>query len=154
MVMQEVQRQLGPLAEQVGKLTLNSERLFNTNGGPPGFLQSARSEDKKTFQQIFKTLDEHKEDIKPLKDFLKEHSIREEEREKERREQAEALAKTVKEADRKFKRYIAYWTIALAGFMAILAIYDHRDIVIHSLLAPPAAHSQLAPQNATIPTNP
>ena len=59
--MQEVQRQIGPLAEQVAKIGNNVERLYNSNGGPPGYLQTARSEDKGRFEMIFNILDEHKD---------------------------------------------------------------------------------------------
>ena len=80
--MQEVQRQIGPLAEQVAKIGNNVERLYNSNGGPPGYLQTARSEDKGRFEMIFNILDEHKADIQPIKDFMRDHEIREKDRDR------------------------------------------------------------------------
>ena len=154
MVMAEVTRQLAPLEAKVDRTHYAVERLFNTNGGPEGYLQAARREDNNRFQQIFSILEEHKTDIQPLKSFLELHEDREKQRDKERIAQAAALAETVREADRKFKRYIAYWTIGLGIFMALLALWDHRDAIGHALVVPTAVHSQLEPQDAGIPTHP
>ncbi len=132
--MQEVTRQLGPLTERVGTLGNNIERLYNSNGGPPGFLQTARSEDNGRFDMIFNILDEHKADIQPIKEFMRDHEHRE------------------KDRDTRFKRYIAVWSLGAAIFMALLALWDHKDAILHSLADPPITHSQLMPQTSTIPT--
>jgi hypothetical protein len=81
-VMQEVTRQLGPLADRVGLLSNNIERLYNSNGGPPGFLQTTSKEQEGRFKMIFNILDEHMEEIRPIKDFITSHEVREKEHEK------------------------------------------------------------------------
>ena len=133
--MQEVHRQLGPLADRVAKIANHIERLYNSNGGPPGFLQTARKEDQGRFDMIFNILDEHKSDIQPIKDFMRDHEIRE------------------KDRDRRFDRRMAKWMLLFAALGTLFLIFDHRDIIGRSLLAVPVAHSQLAPQDAgsTIP---
>ena len=100
--MQEVQRQIGPLAEQVAKIGNNVERLYNSNGGPPGYLQTARSEDKGRFEMIFNILDEHKADIQPINDFMRDHEIRE------------------KDRDRRFDRRMAKWMLLFAALGTIV----------------------------------
>ena len=80
--MQEITRQLGPLTDRVGILSNNFERLFNTNGGPKGFLQSEGEKTDGQFKMVFNILDEHMDEIRPMKDFIKEHTIREQEHEK------------------------------------------------------------------------
>ena len=64
--MAEVTRQLGPLEDKIDRATNSIERLFNSNGGPPGYLQTARAEDNKRFETVFKILEEHKLSMRPL----------------------------------------------------------------------------------------
>lgn len=137
MVMAEVTSQLKPLEAKVDRATNAVERLYNTNGGPPGFLQTARAEDNKRFEMIFNILDEHKEAMTPLSNFLLTHSALDAEREK------------------RIKRFFALCSLIVSIFMALLELYSHREAIIHSLETPPAVqHSQIAPQDAGIPTSP
>lgn len=124
--MVEINSQLAPLLKELGRVSTNQERLYNSNGGPPGFLQTARTEDKGTFKMIFNTLEEHKNEIEPLKKWMENHEVLEEDRE------------------RRIKRYIAMWSLGAALFMAALAIWDHKEAIIHSLMEP-APHSLFAP---------
>ena len=80
--MQEVTTQLVPLAKQVGILGNNFERLFNTNGGPEGFLQTEGKKTDGRFKMVFNVLEEHKDDLGPIKDFIKAHEVREKEHER------------------------------------------------------------------------
>src|ERR1035437_8225916 len=80
--MQEVTRQLGPLADRVGLLSNNIERLYNSNGDPPGFLQTTSKEQEGRFKMISNILDEHMDEIRPIKDYIKEQTIRDREHEK------------------------------------------------------------------------
>lgn len=133
--MAEVTRQLGPLEAKIDHTRFAVERLFNSNGGPPGYLQTARKEDNDRFEMIFKILQEHKDDISPVKEFIRDHEVIE------------------KMRDRNFRRYIAIWSLAVAIFMGLLALWDHKEAILHSLMAPtPQAHSELSiPQDAGIP---
>lgn len=78
--MAEVAKQIGPLAQQVSTLGNTIERLYNSNGGPPGFLQTARDVDNGRFDMIFSMFQEFKDDIKPLKKFMSDHISKEEQR--------------------------------------------------------------------------
>lgn len=131
--MVEVTNQLAPLLKELGRVSSNQERLYNSNGGPPGFLQTAREEDKGTFKMIFETLDEHKEDIQPIKGFMRDHEIRE------------------KDRDRRFDRRMAKWMLFFALMGALFLVFDHRDAILRSLISVPVTHSQLNPQSAIIP---
>ncbi len=75
--MAEVTKQIGPLTKQVDKLDSNLERLYNSNGGPPGYIQNARAEDKREreidnsrFDMIFAMLQEFKDAVKPVTLFM------------------------------------------------------------------------------------
>jgi ribosomal protein S17E len=139
-VMQEVTRQLGPLADRVGLLSNNIERLYNSNGGPPGFLQTTSKEQEGRFKMIFNILDEHMEEIRPIKDFITSHEVREKEHEKfqNKRDQEIKDAMTARHEENKEKldelatkvsKRTLTWTIAAVGvalaslFVIILSVY-------------------------------
>ena len=124
--MQEVARQLGPLAERVGLLSNNIERLYNSNGGPPGFLQTTSKEQEGRFKMIFNILDEHMDEIRPIKDYIKEQTIRDREHEKfqNKRDQEIKDAMTSRHEENKEKldelsakvsKRTLTWTIAAVG---------------------------------------
>lgn len=136
--MQEVQRQIGPLAEQVAKIGNNVERLYNSNGGPPGYLQTARSEDKGRFEMIFNILDEHKDAIQPIKDFIKKHEVQEQDR-----------ADDQDRLSRKLNVRLVVLGVVIAAFQLVTPSMQGCRRAANSFLNdPPAAHSQLQPQNA------
>lgn len=137
--MQEVTRQLGPLAEQVGRLSNNVERLYNTNGGPPGYLQTARAEDNGRFQMIFSILEEHKEDIQPIKDFIRNH------------QNEAALRLSDRESlSKKFDRRLAVYMVILTAIAIFSPHLQGCRKAAVSIIDPPG-HSQLQPQVSTIP---
>jgi hypothetical protein len=165
LVMAEVAKQIGPLAKQVDKLGSNIDRLFNTNGGPEGFLQSARREDNTRFENekkindgrfdmIFNMFQEFKDDLKPLKAFMRDHLSKEEQKKIDDDAKEAMLAAKVDESERRFKRYMALMTLGLAILMALIAVWDHRAGIIHSLAGDPpsAAHSRnVPPQDSAMP---
>ncbi len=106
--MQEVTRQLGPLTERVGTLSNNLERLYNSNGGPPGYLQTARAEDTRRFEEIFKILKEHKDAIEPIKNLVNLNSGLE----RQRKEDDKRL-------ERKFNTRLSILGVLLAFLMLI-----------------------------------
>ena len=132
MIMAEVTNQLGPLIRELSRVSGNQERLYNSNGGPPGFLQTARKEDKDTFDMIFDMVNEIKKEMVPLKEFARDHEVLD------------------KDRDRRFDRRMAKWMLLFALLGTLFLIFDHRGAILHSLVAIPEAHSQLQ-QNATIP---
>ena len=135
--MQEVQRQIGPLAEQVAKIGNNVERLYNSNGGPPGYLQTARSEDKGRFEMIFNILDEHKDAIQPIKDFIKKHEVQEQ----DRADDQEKLSK-------RLNVRLVVLGLVIATLQFIAPSMQGCKRAANAILDPPVTHSQLQPQNA------
>ena len=136
--MVEVQNQLRPLIEEINRQGKTIRSLYaNGSGGPPGYLEMARAEDKEVQGRLFSKIEDIVDRLGPLENFVSNHQIID------------------KDRDRRVKRYIAYWSLGAAIFLALIALYDHRDAIAHSLLTtPPSAHSQLEMQDATIPANP
>lgn len=136
-VMQEVTKQLGPLTDRVSLLSNNIERLYNSNGGPPGYLQTARQEDKGRFEMIFNILDEHKRDIQPIKDFINTHRVQEQDR-------ADDQTKLSKRLN---VRLVILGLVIGALQLFGPSIQGCRRAA-NAMFDQPAVHSQLQPQNA------
>ena len=135
--MEEVHSQLTPLKLTVERLDRTLRSLYsNGSGGPPGYLELARAEDKRTFSELFEKV----EGIRPIEDFITRHEAYDKQREADRKAHAEALAEKVEKSERKFKRYIALWSLAIGVFMALIALWDHRDAIKHSLLETSNVH--------------
>jgi len=171
-IVAEIQNQLAPLALEVRSQGKTIRSLYaNGSGGPPGYLEMARAEDKQAQKDFKREQDRLVEVIKKIDErmdkvdgFMIAHEASEkrakEDREaadklakEEREKAAAALATTVQASDRKFKRFIAIWSLVIMIFMALIALYDHRGAIAHTLeVAPPDAHSEYhAPQDATLP---
>ena len=133
--MVEVTRQLGPLAEQVGKLSNNVERLYNTNGGPPGYLQTARAEDNRRFEMIFKILEEHKEAIDPIKEAITANAGKEAQRRQDD-----------KKLEKKFNTRLVIFGLVLSVISILAGNLQGCKRVANALTT-----SEVNTQNATIP---
>ncbi len=161
--MAEIQNYLKPLVEKVDKQGGILRSLYaNGSGGPPGYLEMARAEDKEESKRLFGKIDRIVDRLNNFDNrldavdaFITDHNSREKQREQDRLQDAALLAAQVRESDRKFKRFIALWSLGLAIFMALIALYDHKDAIIHSLLLPPvpAMHSQLGKHDAGLPSD-
>lgn len=136
--MAEVQNQLRPLEQRVDRATNSIERLYNTNGGPEGYLQTARREDNNRFKMIFDILDELKQGARATKDFIQQHQFM---------EQQTALAK--KDDDKRFNRKMAKWMLAVTLLIGLLELIAHNLGPILRSLADPPTHSQV--QQSTVP---
>jgi len=148
----EIQNQLKPLVDTMTRQGQIIRSLYsNGSGGPPGYLETARAEDKRDSEELFAKLDRLDVRLDITEEFILKHKERERQRDKDREDEAAQLAATVKSADRKFKRFIACWSLALAIFMALIALWDHWAAVRHVLLAPPAVVSQSQPETSTVP---
>ena len=123
MVMQEVTRQLGPLEAKIDRASNGIERLFNSNGGPPGYLQTARKQDNERFDMIFKIFDEIKADLMPLKNFMRDHMAAEKQKEKDDLAKEVALAAKVQDSERRFKRWLAMATLFLGLLTFVMNLH-------------------------------
>lgn len=152
--MEQIQNRLGPLVEKVDKQGNILRSLYaNGSGGPPGYLEMARAEDKKVQEEdrrvqdkLLRKIDEVVQRVDKFDDFIVDHNAREDQRDKDRIADAAALSATVSASDRKFKRFIAIWSLGIMLFMALVALYDHWPSVRRSFNEPPAPQSQLQPQ--------
>lgn len=153
LVIMEIQNALGPLVSTVDKQGRLLYSLYsNGSGGPPGYLEMARAEDNKRFGELLEMMEDLKRQTKKASDFITAHGAQETQRERDRTRNAEVLAQTVKEADRKFKRYIAIWGLILAALMAMFALFDHRGAILRGLVAPVAisqSHASAVDASAT-----
>jgi hypothetical protein len=142
----EVTKQIGPLAVQISAVKETMRSLCrNGEKGAPGFLETAREIDNGRFDMIFKMLQEFKDDLKPLKKFMDDHQSKEEQRGKDRTQEAMVLAAKVSDSERRFKRYTTLMTVALAALMALIALWDHRSEIFHTLAGDPPAASPAEP---------
>ena len=145
--MSEIARQISPLEAKVDRTHYAVERLFNTNGGPEGWLQSRSKVDDDRFRMIFNMLKEHKEEMDPLKEFIVDHKAQEEQRERDRATDAAALAATVKNSQWKSNRNLALATLVLG----VLTLIKGCGPTVKAMLIPvPIGHSQLQ-QDSRIP---
>ncbi len=139
--MQEVTNQITPLKDRVDKFDTTLQRLFNTNGGPEGFLQSARREDNTRFQNekeindsrfdmIFATLQEFKDALKPVTLFMS----NQEQKEKD-------LAQGIKNTEKRSSRNLILLGLA---FTAVQIIAGNMQGCKH------AAQSFLSDQQKTV----
>lgn len=134
--MQEVTRQLGPLTERVGTLSNNLERLYNSNGGPPGYLQTARAEDNGKFEMIFAMLKEHKDEIEPIKEFITTNT---------------AQAAQRHQDDKKLERRFNTRLVVLGLILTIISIVSGNIQGCKRAANALTSTSELDKQNATIP---
>jgi hypothetical protein len=151
LVVAEVQNQLKPLIDTIDRHGKTLRSLYaNGSGGPPGYLEMARAEDKDVQNRIFIKLDKVMDRLDAVEGFIDKHNTREDQREQDRKIEAESIALKLEESEKRSNRRITIWMLALAILMALFGLWDHKEAIAHSLLAP-TTHSQLVPQNAGIP---
>ena len=151
-VVQEIQNYLKPLVDKVDKQGSTLRSLYaNGGGGPPGYLEMARAEDKEQAKRLFSKIDRVMERLDGVEDFITTHNAREAQREIDHKAETELIRERLEDAEKRSNRRIAMWMLALAVLMAIFSLWDHRDVIVHSLLEPAINdHSQL--QYSNIPT--
>ncbi len=151
--MAEVQNRLGPLVDKVDRQGNILRSLYaNGSGGPPGYLEMARAEDKAQDQRLFGRIDELVERLEhfagrldTVDEFVIDHNAREKQRDKDRIAEAQAVADKLDESEKRSNRRMAWWMLILAILMLIFALYDHKTTIIHSLLTD---QTHLSPQDA------
>lgn len=141
--MEEVNRQVGPLkttvdrlADTVGDVGGQITRLFNSNGGPPGYLQTARAEDKQTFSEVFAALGH----IRPLQDFVTVYNAQEAQRAKDQAERDAQIKASVEKANTKTATR-QNWFLVVVGILTLLVGWlTYRDAhrPTTGLASPPA----------------
>jgi hypothetical protein len=87
---------------------------------------------------IFNILDEHKTDIQPIKDFIKKHEVQEQ----DRADDQSNLSKRLN------VRLVVLGIVIAALQLVAPSMQGCRRAANSFLNDPPAAHSQLQPQNA------
>ena len=129
--MVEVQSQLKPLKDAVDSQKLILRSLYsNGSGGPPGYLEKARDEDKEWKNQMFEKLDDFISRLDKVEDFILEHNVLE------------------KDNGRRLNLKLVFIGLVLSAISIISANMASCRSVAKSLLTD-EQHPQT--QNATIP---
>ncbi len=157
--MTEVQNHLRPLVEKVDRQGNILRSLYaNGSGGPPGYLEMARAEDKEQDKRLFGRIDEvverleqFAERIDTVDKFITDHNAREDQRDVDRITEAQAVSDKLENAEKKANRRMTFWMLILAILMALFAIWDHKSVIAHAL---ESDQTHLVPQDAGIPINP
>lgn len=132
--MEEVQKQIGPLTMTVNVMDKTLRSLYsNGSGGPPGYLETARAEDKRTLDALMRHQELSTARLEKVESSLKDDKVA-------RDASAQVLADQVEKHDKAFKRRLG-WATAVLTILQILSIaWDHRISIWRSL--------------SDIPTNP
>jgi hypothetical protein len=155
-VVAEITRQLQPVESAVANMDKRLERLYNSNGGPPGYLQTARAEDNGRFEMIFKILNEVNPKLRTLEDFVRDHETAEKQKEEDQAAERIALAAKVTESEKRFKRWLGLATLFLGILTVIMnlrgcgpnlkALFLSQN---HSILQDSQTHADYHPDEVT-----
>ena len=86
----EVHSQLNPLKTTVDRLDRTVRSLYsNGSGGPPGYLETARAEDKEKHKALMDVVAEHGDQLATIADFVKTHNERDKENEERQKKREE-----------------------------------------------------------------
>lgn len=121
--MEEVQRQIGPLALTVGRMNTTLRSLYRNGadpGGAPGALEIWREEDKKTFTEMAASINS----LKDHKDQVSKWLLLE----KDRRERLDKIWATMRRVGWKAAVAIAGGILTVGGWT-----YHKADPVLHIL---------------------
>jgi hypothetical protein len=148
-VAMEVQNQLHPLRTAVEKQGATLRSIYsNGSGGPPGFLENARREDKDTFDRIFERLD----CLRPLEDFVTSYKATETQREKDRIQRDQEIAAKVDASSKRMDKRVALAGLAVAILALLVGWLTYRDSQRKvSDLQPQPVPSMQTPQRADLP---
>ena len=91
-IMIEVNSQLTPLKTTVDRLDRTVRSLYsNGSGGPPGYLETARAEDKEKHETLMAVVQEHGDQLTKIADFVKTHNDRDREEQARQKKREERL---------------------------------------------------------------
>lgn len=141
LVMEKIALQIGPLEKRVEKFDSTLQRLFNTNGGPEGFLQSARREDNVRFDNeknindgrfdmIFNMLQEFKDAIKPVTTFIASSQSKEEQKNED-----------IKSLEKRSTTRLVILGLVFSAISIISANMQGCRNAAHSFFSPDQGHS-------------
>ena len=89
-IMIEVHSQLNPLKTTVERLDKTVRSLYsNGSGGPPGYLETARAEDKEKHENLMAVVQEHGDQLTAIADFVKTHNQQDVERQDRQKKREE-----------------------------------------------------------------
>lgn len=144
----EVQRKLDPLVNEVNSLKSLLLRLYNTNGGPPGFLQAAHEQNREKIDAVLKGQGKVVERLDMVEDYIETQKTVRVTREEIDKQKEAILEKRVTDSERKFRRYIAIVGTILGILTLLMGLWSHRKEVSQFIAPNAQSHIQ---QDATIP---
>jgi hypothetical protein len=143
-VVEEINSRLEGVKSEITRLSSLLSRLFNTNGGPPGFLQTAHEENKKKIDAVQDSMKEVIERQDMVDDYIEKQKAVREEREKNDIRLAAELAKKVEDSERRFRRYIAWIGLGISIITLAMGLWSHRKEVSQFLAPSQQSHMELS----------
>ena len=140
--MEEVERRLEPLTRTVGVVDKTLRSLYsNGSGGPPGYLENARAEDKEQSRRLFGLIRGLEVRLAKVEVTIDRNSVLEDKRDEDKLAAAELVAAQLKESEKKFNRRIAVIGIILSILTLIFGFWNHHP-AISKVLAPFVGQTQ------------
>ena len=127
LVEQEVLKMIKPLETELNRLGNLLVRLFNTNGGPPGFLQTARAEDKEKIDALLEGQERIVERMDGVEDYVEKQKIVRADREQVDEAREKKLKDALEKADRKLNTRIAFAGVVIAVLALLVGWLTYRD---------------------------
>lgn len=141
-----VKAEVAPLALTVNRMDRTLRSLYrNGSDGPPGFLETARAEDKAQIEELLRLKREDSGRLEALEKTAKDQDIA-------RAVAAEIVAKEVKSAEKRFNRRMAFASLLVAIFMAWMGWREYLRKISETAPAPAVHYSQQAPVTGSIDT--
>lgn len=134
LIVEEVNRQLGPVKATVDALNLKMRSLYsNGQGGAPGFLETAREEDKKDKRELKEMIIGLVGRMDTVDDYVQEQKIIRNERERIEKLRAEEIKIELERSSTKLSKRIgkrdllfAIATIVISLFMAWIGYKEYQ----------------------------
>jgi hypothetical protein len=137
-IVEEVQAQLRPFIAELSGVKSTLRSLYsNGSGGPPGYLETARAEDKARFDQLFRMREAELDQMRAIEDALLVQKTKKEQEDLDSAKDAKALADKVDSSEKRFNRRITILGIILTVLTILLGLWNHRGEVSKSLSSQP-----------------
>ena len=123
-IVQEVNSQVGPLKTTVDRLDRTMRSLYsNGSGGPPGFLETVKEEDKRDKEKLFGLIEKIDSRVDSFDNFVTEQKAIREERKRVDEERAATIKRDLDAANLKLGTRISRRDLLFAIASVIIAMF-------------------------------
>jgi hypothetical protein len=124
LVVEEVHNQVGPIKSTVDRLDRTVRSLYsNGSGGPPGFLEIARDEDKRDKEKLFGLIEKIDNRVDSFDNFVTEQKAIREERKRADEERAATIKSDLDAANAKLGMRISKRDLLFAIASLVIAVF-------------------------------